>query len=307
MTRRVAAVVVALTIFPAVLYAQDTVLTVTAQSADVHKSPSTAAPVVGHASKGTDLPVMRNLGSWVLVLWTGAPDGVGYVHTSMGRLNLPAATTPAAPAPTPTPTRARATSAAAPASASPSATSPSAASPAAVPLTTTPRTSTGVPPTGQGTPISHIVGVGGMVGSMSSFGATARWWHDKHLGIQVGLTRDAMSSDTAAGRVTSMQIEPGVVYALFDRVPGYVWIRPYVGSALSFRHQTWKDTAPVPMEPASDNGVGFRVFGGSELTFASVTQFGLSAEVGYRRLPAPFPGFEADRMTVAIAGHWYIK
>ena len=142
---------------------------------------------------------------------------------------------------------------------------------------------------------------------MSSFGATARWWHDKHLGVQVGLTRDAMSSDTAAGRVTSMQIEPGVVYALFDRVPGYVWIRPYVGSALSFRHQTWKDTAPVPMEPASDNGVGFRVFGGSELTFASVTQFGLSAEVGYRRLPTPFPGFEADRMTFAIAGHWYIK
>jgi len=142
---------------------------------------------------------------------------------------------------------------------------------------------------------------------MSSFGATARWWHDKHLGIQVGLTRDAMSSDTAAGRVTSMQIEPGVVYALFDRVPGYVWIRPYVGSALSFRHQTWKDTAPVPMEPASDNGVGFRVFGGSELTFASVTQFGLSAEVGYRRWPTPFPGFEADRMSVAIAGHWYIK
>ena len=56
---------------------------------------------------------------------------------------------------------------------------------------------------------------------MSSFGATARWWRNKHVGVQVGLTRDAMSSDTATGRVTSMQIEPGVVYALFDRVPGY--------------------------------------------------------------------------------------
>jgi hypothetical protein len=27
-----------------------------------------------------------------------------------------------------------------------------------------------------------------------------------------------MTSDAAAGRVTSMQFEPGVVYALFDRV-----------------------------------------------------------------------------------------
>ena len=114
-----------------------------------------------------------------------------------------------------------------------------------------------------------------------------------------------MSSETAAGRVTSMQVEPGVVYALFDRVPGYVWIRPYVGSALSFRHQTWKDAAPVA--PVSDNSVGYRVFGGSEFTFASVTQFGLSAEVGYRHVPTAFPGFEPDRMSVAVIGHWYFK
>ena len=301
MTRRLAAVVIVLTIFPAVLYAQDNVLTVTVQSADVYKSPSTAAPVVGHASKGTALPVLRNLGSWVQVTWVGVPEGVGYVHTTMGRLNTP---TPSAPTTT---TSQRAPSSLAPSSTSTSA-SPSSSAPAAVPLATqrTPG-STGVSPSGQGTPISHIVGVGGMVGSMSTFGATARWWHDKHLGVQVGFTRDAMSSDTAAGRVTSMQIEPGVVYALFDRVPGYVWIRPYVGSALSFRHQTWKDTAPVPMEPASDNGVGYRVFGGSEFTFASVTQFGLSAEVGYRHVPTAFTGFEPDRMSVAVIGHWYFK
>jgi hypothetical protein len=292
MIRRAAAVVLALTIFPAVLHAQDTVLTVTVQSADVHKGPSTGSPVVGHAPKGNALPVVRNLGSWLEVGWAAAPDGIGYVHTTMGRLNIPGATAPAT-------TTSRASS--------------SASAPAPVPLSTAQRTPTSagnrVPPSGQpgGSPISHIVGVGGMVGTMSSFGATARWWRNKHIGVQVGLTRDSMSSDTAAGRVTSMQIEPGVVYALFDRVPGYVWIRPYVGSALSFRHQTWKDTAPVPMEPLSDNGVGYRLFGGTELTFASVTQFGLSAEVGYRRVPTPFAGFEADRMSVAIIGHWYIK
>lgn len=143
-----------------------------------------------------------------------------------------------------------------------------------------------------------------MMGSMSSWGATARWWRNKHLGVQAALTRDAMASDVAPGRVTSTQVEPGVVYALFDRVPGYVWIRPYVGSALSFRRQTLKDAVA---QPVSDSGLGYRVFGGTELTFAGVTQFGLSGELGYRNQPAPFAGFEADRFVVAIAGHWYIR
>jgi hypothetical protein len=297
MTRRVAAVVVALIVFPAVLYAQDTVLTVTVQSADVYKSPSTAAPVVGHASRGAALPVERNLGSWVQVPWSAAPDGVGYVHMTMGRLNPRTGETPAAS----TPSRAPSTSASASASAP-----PTASAPAPVPLTTTPRTSTGVPQ-GQRTTISHIVGVGGMVGTMSSFGATARWWRKNHLGFQVGVTRDSMSNDTSNDHVKSTQIEPGVVYALFDRVRDYVWVRPYVGSALSFRHATMSTPVPDPNQPTSDNGVGFRVFGGGELTFATATQFGLSAEVGYRRLPTPFPGFEPDRMSVALVGHWYIK
>jgi len=290
MIRRTAAVVLALTIFPAVLHAQDTMLTVTVQSADVHKGPSTGSPVIGHAAKGVALPVVRNLGSWLEVAWQ-VPEGIGYVHTTTGRLNSPSGTAPATA----------------------SSSRMSSATPAPVPMSTAQRTpaSTGdrLPPSGQtgGSRISHVVGVGGMVGTMSSFGATARWWHDKHLGVQVGVTRDAMSSDTATGRVTSMQIEPGVVYALFDRVPGYVWIRPYVGSALTFRHETWKDTAPVPMASSSDNGVGYRLFGGTELTFAGVTQLGLSAEVGYRNVPTPFAGFEADRASVAIIGHWYIK
>lgn len=296
MTRRVAAVVVALTIFPAVLYAQDTVLTVTVQSADVYKSPTTAAPVVGHASRGAALPVQRDLGSWVQVPWSASADGIGYVHMSMGRLNPRTADTPAVS----TPSRVSPTSASASAATSPS---PSTAAPAPVPLTTTQTTV----PRGQRTTISHIVGVGGMVGTMSSFGATARWWRKNHLGVQVGFTRDSMSSDTSDSRVKSTQIEPGVVYALFDRVRDYVWVRPYVGSALSFRHATLRMPVPDPNQPSSDNGVGFRVFGGGEFTFATATQFGLSAEVGYRRLPTPFPGFEPDRMTVAIVGHWYIK
>ena len=158
-----------------------------------------------------------------------------------------------------------------------------------------------------GARISHIFGVGGLVGSTSSFGATARAWRNDRFGIQLAFTRHAMTSDVAAGRVTSMQVEPGAVYALFDHVSDYVWIRPYLGSGLSVHHQTWKASSPAVIEPASGNGVGFRVFAGSELTFAGAPRFGFSAELGYRRFPTPFPGFEADRLSASIAGHWYVK
>src|SRR5262245_7871445 len=300
MIRRAAAVVIALVLNAAPLHAQTSVFTVTVQSADVYKGPTTGSPVVGHASRGTDLTVARNLGSWAEVAWPDAPGGVGYVHMTMGRLGAPAQR---APAPTPSSSRTSAPSSAAPAPALAPATSTASAQRTPV--------SAGdlVPPPSVpqgGSRISHVVGVGGLVGSMSTFGASTRWWHNKHLGVQAGFTRDAMSSETAAGRVTSLQVEPGVVYALFDRVPDYFWIRPYVGSALSFRHQTWKDTA-APTEPVSDNGVGYRVFGGGELTFASLTQLGVSVELGYRHLPTAFAGFEPEKWNVSIAGHWYIK
>jgi len=300
MIRRAAAVVIALILNAAPLHAQTSMFTVTVQSADIYRGPTTGSPVVGHASRGTDLTVSRNLGSWAEVAWPDAPNGIGYVHMTMGRLDAPGQKAPAA---TQSLSRASASSASAPAPAVAPATATAASAqrtPGAVDL--------GAPPTVPqgGSRISHIVGVGGLVGSMSTFGASTRWWHDKHLGMQVGFTRDAMSSDTAAGRVTSMQVEPGVVYALFDRVPDYFWIRPYVGSAVSFRHQTWKDSA-APTEPVTDNGVGYRVFGGGELTFASLTQLGVSAELGYRHLPTPFAGFEPDRWGLSIAGHWYIK
>ena len=131
-------------------------------------------------------------------------------------------------------------------------------------------------------------------------------WRNDRVGIQFSFMRDAMSSAATAGSVTSMQVEPGVVYALFDHVSDYVWIRPYVGSGLSFHHQALKVSSP-DLVLASDNGFGFRVFAGSELTFASVQRFGLSVELGYRRVPTPFPGFEAEKLSASLAGHWYVK
>ena len=302
MVRRMAAVVLALMLYPASVGAQNAVLTVTVPSADVHKGPSTATPVIGHVPRGTVLPVSRNLGSWARVDWPDAPETVAYVHVTMGRLGSSNDASAAAMLP-------RTASAPAPATSAPA----PAASTTASATTTQPVTRR---PGGEriavrgglsDTPVTHIFGVGGVVGSMSSFGATARAWPSDRLGIQLAFTRDAMTSDVAAGRVTSIRFEPGVVYALFDHVSDYVWIRPYVGSVLSVRHQTLKVPAAAGLEPVSDNGLGFRVFGGSELTFAGVPRFGLSAELGYRRFPTPFPGFEADRLTVSIAGHWYVK
>jgi hypothetical protein len=300
MVRRIAAVALALTLNPMLLYAQDAVLTVTVASADVYKGPSTVTPVIGHASRGTALPVTRNLGSWAKVAWIDSPDGIGYVHVTMGRLSSSNGAAPAG------------------ASSAPSA-APLASSSASAGMSPAPRTAarehTSSPthermaisggPTDA--PITHIVGLGGLVASRSSFGATARAWRTDHLGIQLAIARDALSSDVAAGRVTSVRLEPGIVYGLFDHVSDYVWIRPYVGSVVSFRHDTLRVSAPAALEPVSDNSIGYRVFGGSELTFAGLPRFGVSAELGYRRFSTPFPAFEADRFTVSIAGHWYIK
>ena len=290
MVRRIAAVVLALTLSPTLVRAQDAALTVTVQSADVHKGPSTVTPVIGHVSRGTVLPVSRNLGSWVKVAWPDAPEGVAYVHVTMGRVGPYNGVAPAA--------NMSPRTSSAPASAT--------SAPAPTMTTSPPVSRTAVSGEIGDTPITHFFGVGGLVGSRHSFGATARAWRSDHLGIQLAVARDTMTSDVAAGRVTSIRLEPGVVYALFDHVSDYFWVRPYVGSVLSFRHQTLKVLAPAAME-ASDNGVGFRVFGGSELTFAGAPRFGLSAELGYRRFPTVFPEFEPNRLSVSIAGHWYIK
>ena len=292
MVRRIAAVVLALTLNPTLARAQDAALTVTVLSADVHKGPSTVTPVIGHVSRGTVLPVSRNLGSWVKVAWPDTPEGVAYVHVTMGRVGPSTGDAPAA--------NMSPRTSSAPASAT--------SAPASTMTTNPPVSRMAVSGEIGDTPITHFFGVGGLVGPMRSFGATARAWRTDHLGIQLAVARDAMTSDISAGRVTSIRFEPGVVYALFDRVTDYVWFRPYVGSALSVRHQTWKLSGPAALEPASDNSMGFRVFGGSELTFAGLQRFGLSAELGYRRFPTtPFPDFEADRLSVSIAGHWYIK
>jgi hypothetical protein len=289
MIRRIAAVLLALILNPAFVHAQDNVFTVTVQTASVYKGPSNATPVIGHVSRGTALSVSRNLGGWLKVAWPAAEDGIGYVQMSVGRVGGPevgASTTNESPRPAPATTAAATTTASAA------------------------RTSSAqqIPPRGQTrvSAISHIFGIGASLAPMSGVGVSARAWHKNHLGIQVGFMRNTMTSDIAAGRVTSMQFEPGVEYAPFDRVSDYLWFRPYMGSAVSIVRQTLTIANPA-IPSVSDSGLGVRVYGGGELTFASMPQFGVSADLGYRHLPAPFAGFKADPLSMSIAGHWYIK
>jgi len=299
MVRCVALVILALTLNAATLHAQGTVFTVTVQSARVHKGPALDSPVIGYAPRNTVLRIVKQLGSWNAILWTDSPNNLGYIHITTGRIGVSTAKSSAAATTRP--------SSSPPVTRQGTAAPQTQSTPAAVPLTTTQRTPVGdrvpsnVP---QGFRVSHVVGVGGLVGSMSSWGATGRWWRSQHLGIQGAITRDAMTSDVAPGRVTSIQIEPAVLYAPYDSVRGYVWLSPYVGSGLSFSRQALKDALG---ESVSDSGIGFHVFGGTELTFAGVPRFGISAEVGYRHQPTPFPGFEPNRFGVSLAGHWYIK
>jgi hypothetical protein len=289
MIRRAAALTLALTLTPAVLHAQDVTLTVTAASAEVHKGPSTVTPVIGHVARGKTLPVTRNLGSWAKVPWPDAADGVGYVHLTMGTLTSPKgdveqpAVAPSALPPAARPSR------------------PAASMPA-------PATTTATPPAPrervvirnqQGAAISHMLGIGAVVGPMTTFGGTARAWRDDRFGIQVGLTRDAVTGESGPGRLTSVLFEPALVYRLFDRVSDYFWLRPYVGSGLSIRHQTLSGTTSLPDTAGSSSKAGFHV--------AGAPRFALSVDFGYRRFANSFTGFEADRFGAALSGHWYVR
>jgi hypothetical protein len=57
----------------------------------------------------------------------------------------------------------------------------------------------------------------------------------------------------------------------------------------------------------SANTFGLRGFVGAEMSFSSLPQFALSADVGYYHLPEPFVGFEPGGMGFSISGHWYVK
>ena len=121
-------------------------------------------------------------------------------------------------------------------------------------------------------------------------------WPSDRFGIQLAFTRDAMTSDAAAGRATSIRLEPGVVLALFDHVSDYVWIRPV--------RRVRAESSSPDVEGLGARRPGVRVgqrHRVSRLRWQRAdvpgrAAIGLSAELGYRRFQTTFPGFEADTL-----------
>lgn len=295
MIRHAVAVAVTVCLSPAWLCAQTRVLTVSTPSADIYLSPSTGGRIIGHASRGTVLAVTRELGSWVEVSsWPGAHDGVGFVHVSKGSLGRGFPSEPSQPVGLPS---------ARPAPASASLT------PVAAPVE---RPAPDVRPTPVGlvyiTPATHHFGLGGRVGgSTFGFGATVRAWTRHRFGTQLEVSRYALTSVEVPGRVTSIQFEPSLLYLLPDRVTDYVWVRPYVGSGVNLRRQTLSSATLGAGPSVSENKFGPQVFGGAELTFASVPPLALSVDLGYDWAKTSFAGVDLGRLGVSVSGHWYVK
>ena len=297
--RHAAAVAFAVLVSQTILNAQSTEFTVNSASADVHNSPSTGSPVIGHASKGTTLEVTRELGSWVRIAWPDAPEGA-YLHVSMGSINHPTSEVPPGAA-------SSALALAVPPSRPVADSVPASGAPVHAQRTTVITPATQPPGTMYVQPPTHIVGVGGQIGgSTMGLGASARAWARNRLGVQVGVSRYDLSGASGAGRVTALQLAPSLLYSLKDRVTDFVVIHPYFGGGAGWQRQTYSTPLAVT-DAVTDNSLGFQAFGGSEFTFASMPRFAVSADLGYNRFPTPFTGFSFGGLGVSFSGHWYMR
>lgn len=296
MIRHASVVAIVLCLIPSFASAQSSDFTVSVQSAAVRKAPSTGSPIVGQAPRGAILEVTRDIGAWVKVAWPDAPDGVGYVHQSMGKIAQRATREErltAAFASLPPPEAVAAGEAVA------AQTAP------AVDVSTSPRTIYVPPPT-------HVVGLGGqlggqMPGATPGFGFTSRIWSRSRLGLQLDLSRSKLTNAASPERVQSTQFSPSVIYALADYVSDNVWLRPYLGGGAALTRSKLSSGTPQISASVSESSLGFRGFGGAEVTIPNVPRFAISADVGYQWLKQPFEGYDLGGLGFSISGHWYVK
>ena len=303
MIRHAAAVVIVLLLSPSWVTAQGTELTVNVSSASVHKGPTNASPVIGQVARGAKLEVTRNVGDWVKIAWPSAADGVGYVRVSIGSVSNGTASNAAAPA-------------------APGTTKSAAVPPPSQRVVTTPvivpvdqaqqpaQTQTGnrlpvrtTSPSSSGT--THKFGIGALMGGPAfGLGVGVRGWSQKRLGVQFDLSHYEVSSPIDLGSMSTTEFGPSVLFSFNDHVADYTWLRPYMGAGMNFYKSSL--TSPL-LGDMSDSRYGSQIFGGGELSFASVPQFAVSTQVSYRWFNEPRQGYDLGGVGVSLAGHWYVK
>jgi hypothetical protein len=307
MTRLPFAIAAVFCLSASTVQAQGMHFTISAPAASVYKAPTNVSPVIGEAKQGATLEVTRDVGSWVKVAWSKAPDGVGYVRKSAGTMGELGPAVPAL--------------AAAPAAA-PRTTAPSASASAAPAGSGTVTAASSRPPSSQAGPVvrsqpapvpasyvapSHRFGLGGQVGgSAVGSGFSARAWSaSQKWGVQFDLTHHSMTNDVFFTRMSSMQAGPRLLYAFRDHVSDSTWLRPYVGAGAHVLRASVDD--PVTGVAMSDTRMAAQFFGGTEVTLAAVPRLGLSADVGYQWYQSPFVGYTLDGMMMTVSAHWYFK
>jgi hypothetical protein len=166
------------------------------------------------------------------------------------------------------------------------------------------------PPAGSVTiaPTAHLVGLGGRMGpSPLGFGGSVRASVGNRFVMQVEVSRYALTSAVTQERLTSVQFAPSLLYSLPDRLTDYVWVRPYVGAGVTVYRSTLGGATPSAGTGVTTNRLGRQAFGGTEVIFAAVPRFSLSADYGYRWPESPFDGFELGGRGLSVSGHWYVK
>jgi uncharacterized protein YraI len=324
---RYAAIAIVLWLSAAPGYAQGTTFTITTTTASVHTGPSVGTPVVATLTKGKTLEVTGELGSWVRIPWPAVPGGSGYLHVAWGTLTHrnPAAEAGPAPvtAPPPVPTVAAAGTRAGAESTSPRLDSAGAASIVATQVDlraeqaasrTQPQTISRPQPRSQPQPAlatvaipSHIVGIGGRIAT-PAFGLalSGRVWANDALGIQLELGRSTVTSAQTFGpRVRTITFGSSAVYSAPPLIAGAVMWRPYGGGGMNVYRATLG--LPGGFTSATDSGIGYQAFGGAEVTWASVPNLAVSAELRRDWAPAPFPGFDTAGFGVGLSAHWYVR
>jgi hypothetical protein len=297
MFRCAATTVVVLLLTTSPLHAQTT-FKVGAEPADVYKSATTASPVIGKVPRGAVLQVTRELGSWVRIAWPSGDDGIGFIHVSSGSI---------AHATSQGEQRADASPASrsAAAAGSPIPPPPPRASSARMRRDEAEALPAAAPAPGYVRAPSHMFGVGGVLAGGPAFeaGVAARVWSQQRVGLQVQLTH--ASRGELSSRFSSVEFAPSVIYGFRDHVSDYTWLRPYVGGGPTLaRHSL--DVVP-PADPLSETRFGLEGFGGAEITFASLPQLAVSADVGYRWWNTVTTAVDDSGIRVAVSAHWYLK